>query len=51
MIEVEVGRSDRGLLVIGVGVGDVVVSVSLDVAVDVNVDAQVCGSASHNSKL
>lgn len=36
---------------IGVGVGDVVVSASLDVAVDVNVDAQVCGSASHNSKL
>lgn len=36
MIAVEVGRSDRGLLVIGVAVGDVVVSVNLDVAVDVN---------------
>lgn len=36
MVAVEVGRSDRGLLVIGVGVGDVVVSVNLDVAVDVN---------------
>lgn len=36
MIAVEVGRSDRGLLVIGVGVGDVVVGVNLDVAVDVN---------------
>lgn len=56
MIAVEVGRSDRGLLVIGVGVGDVVVSVNLDVAVDVNTLMSmrkyvVPSSASHNSKL
>lgn len=59
MIAVEVGRSDRGLLVIGVGVGDVVVSVNLDVAVDVNtlmsmrkyVGGSSSSSASHNSKL